>query len=327
MSPRQIRKPPKISPEKLPTRKKLRRTGIEDCFHYLGEVGALFFFCRAALDPDADGASLLNWTLRLREALLSQKEKYAGKQDSQAEGSPLKAFVIKAPQISTWRRANPIRWEAPPQDKSETLSLRVLAIEVCQSTATESRPRWEGHLLVIYEPRTETLAHHFLKINRSADVSADWILYVLAGADGVIRRRAADRQLAVSSVHVTLPDPTYLNPDFIAAYAEAGRRLNAAIATGDLSCAWRQSGEVCMTLSAGDVDELGPRSVQVSLTFDSFRPLANAAIRVAEAFSRADPKYSPSWRALNPRKGEVDRRPGWADELHLSRIAASAKHR
>lgn len=310
----------------MPTKRKPRRTGIEDCFHYLGEVGALFFFCRAALEPEADGKALLNWTERLRDALLGQKEKYAGKQDSQADGSPLTALVIKAPQISTWRQANPIKWDSP-EDKDESLALRVLAVEVCQATAAESSPSWKGHLLVIYEPRTETLAHHFLKIKRSAEVSADWILYVLAKADKAIRQRAADRQLSVDSVHITLPAPIYLNADFVEAYAEAGRRLDAAIASGGFSCTWKRSEEACMLPSNSFVDAFGPPSVQVSLTFDTFRQVANSAIRVAEAFSRADSKDSPSWCALNPRKGEIDRRPGWADELYSSRIAACDKPR
>lgn len=189
----------KIPPQKGTTNRKPRRTGIEDCFHYLGEVGALFFFCRAALEPEADGKTLLNWTKRLRDAVLAQKEIYAGKQDSQADGSPLTALVIEAPQISTWRQANPIKWDLP-EDKGESLALRVLAIEVCQATVAEASPTWKGHLLVIYEPRTETLAHHFLKIKRSAEVSADWILYVLAKANMGIRQRAEDRQLKVEVV-------------------------------------------------------------------------------------------------------------------------------
>ena len=146
---------------------------------------------------------------------------------------------------------------------------------------------------------------------------------MLAKADKVIRQRAADRHLAVDSVHITLPDPIHLNSDFVEAYGEAGRRLNAAIATGGFSCTWKRIDETCMLPSNSYFDAFGPQSVQVSLTFDTFRQVANSAIRVAEAFSRTDSKHSSSWCALNPRKGEIDRRPGWADELYSSRIVAS----
>jgi hypothetical protein len=96
----------------------------------------------------------------------------------------LKPLKIDAPQISTWRRANLIVW-APPEQGEQALSLRVLAIEMAQAVAEPTMsPGWKGHLLIIFDPHTETLVHHFLKLNRTAEVSADWILYVLAWPTG-----------------------------------------------------------------------------------------------------------------------------------------------
>lgn len=111
-----------------------RRTGLDECFHYLGEIGALMFFARAALDPDVKGVDLLRWTLRLQNALLTHPAY-----------RPLKRLTIAAPQISTWRKANPIDWTPPPSDQS--LSLRMLVIEVVSDADVSATPEAEppGH--------------------------------------------------------------------------------------------------------------------------------------------------------------------------------------
>ncbi len=89
------------------------------------------------------------------------------------------------------------------------------------------------HLLIIFDPRTEPLVHHFLKLNRTAEVSADWILYVLAQATWAIRKRYAAIRAPQDSVSIAMPDmkdTPYAEP-----YAEAATRLKDAIPTGELT--------------------------------------------------------------------------------------------
>lgn len=291
-----------------PPAKKPGRDGTDECFRYLGEIGALMFFCRAALDPDAEGVTLLSWTLRLQRVLL----------DRPAD-RPLKKLTIAAPQISTWRHANPIVW-APPSETAQPLTLRVLALEIVQ--AKEGAPGWRGHLLVVYDPRTETLAHRFLKVRRSAEVSSDWILHGLAKADAAIRKRTAARHLAQDAVLIALPDLQDTSLPYAAAYAEAAGRIRAAIPTGGLSATWLAKHVAPLTLHDAQVDIRAPRSAIAELTVETARAFSNALIRAARTFTEGCGANGPAWIALNPQKGNIDRKPGWADDERLRRHAA-----
>lgn len=290
-----------------------RRTGVDECFHYLGEVGALMFFARAALDPGAKGADLLAWTLRLQRALLAHPT-----------DATLKPLKIDAPQISTWRRANPIVW-APPEQMEQALSLRVLAIEMAQAVAEpETSHGWKGHLLIVFEPRTETLVHHFLKLNRTAEVSADWILYVLARADRAIRERTASIRAPQDSVSIALPD--LKDTPYAEAYAEAATRLTEAIPAGGLTVTWLGRHEACLTLHDAYVDTAAPRDSYAALTLETSQLFRNALIRTARAFNALSDKGGGVWIALNPQKGDIDRKPGWEEEERLRRLAAASRH-
>lgn len=290
-----------------------RRTGVDECFHYLGEVGALMFFARAALDPGAKGADLLAWTLRLQKVL----------RDRPADAT-LKSLKIDAPQISTWRRANPIEWAQPTMGAA--LSLRMLAIEVAQAVAEpEMSPGWKGHLLVVFDPRTETLVHHFLKLNRTAEVSADWILYVLARADRAIRERTAAIRAPQDSVSIALPD--LRDTPYAGAYAEAATRLKEALPEWGLPVTWLGRHEAYLTLHDAHIDEAAPRDSYAALTFETSQIFRNALIRTARAFPAEAPPdvHRAAWIALNPQKGDIDRKPGWEEAERRRRLAAASQ--
>lgn len=312
MRPRPLRRTIKFPVPASPPAKKPGRDGTAECFRYLGEIGALMFFCRAALDPDAEGVTLLSWTLRLQRVLL----------DRPAD-RPLKKLTIAAPQISTWRHANPIVW-APPSETAQPLTLRVLALEIVQATAgaPDAVPGWRGHLLVVYDPRTETLAHRFLKVRRSAEVSADWILHGLAKADAAIRKRTSARQLAQDAVLMALPDLQDTSLPYAAAYAEAAARIQVAIPAGGLSATWLAQHVAPLTLHDAQVDIGAPRSAIADLTVETARAFSNALIRAARTFTEGCEADGPAWIALNPQKGSIDRRPGWADDERRRRLAA-----
>lgn len=289
-----------------------RRTGLDECFHYLGEIGALMFFARAALDPDVKGVDLLRWTLRLQNALLTHP----------AHG-PLKRLTIAAPQISTWRKANPIDWTPPPSEQS--LSLRMLVIEVVSDADVPDAEReCEGYVLILFEPNTETLVHHFLKANREADVSSNWILYVLARADEEVRTRASALGAPKDSVSISIPDLT--NTSYAKAYAEAAARLKAAIPTGHLTITWLGKQKATLTLHNAHIDEAALRAVVAPLRFETSQKLRNAFVRIARAFNADDSSASnrATWIALNPLKGDIDRKPGWADQIREAHIRMTA---
>ena len=321
-----------------PPAKKAGCDGTDECFRYLGEIGALMFFCRAALDPDATGKVLLDWTRRLQAALLAQYSDampHAGSpaQPRKSDPPPLAPshlpahrpddartpFKIDPPQISTWRGAKPIVW-ASPNETTQPLTLRVLALEIVQ--ATEGTPGWRGHLLVVYDPRTETLAHRFLKVRRSAEVSADWILHGLAKADAAIRKRTAARHLAQDAVLIALPNLQDTSLPYAAAYAEAATRMRAAIPTGGLSATWLATHVAPLTLHDAQVDVGAPRSAIAELTVETARAFNNALIRAARTFTAGCGADGPAWIALNPQKGSIDRKPGWADDERSRRLAA-----
>ena len=299
-----------------PPAKKPGRDGTDECFRYLGEIGALMFFCRAALDPDAEGVTLLSWALRLQRVLL----------DRPAD-RPLKKLTIAAPQISTWRHANPIVW-APPPETAQPLTLRVLALEIVQATAgtPDAAPGWRGHLLVVYDPRTETLAHRFLKVRRSAEVSSDWILHGLAKADAAIRKRTSARRLAQDAVLIQLPDLQDTSLPYTAAYAEAAARIRAAIPNGGLSVTWLAQHVAPLTLYDAQVDVGAPRSAVAELTVETARAFSNALIRAARTFTAECGADGPAWIALNPQKGNIDRRPGWAEDERRRRLTAASRN-
>ncbi len=278
------------------------------------------FFCRAALHPEAAGTSLLNWTLRLQKALLAQKKAYAVNQDVQAEGASLRALKIDAPQISKWRRDNPIIW-AMPSEARGTLAFRMLAVDVIQATEPSQKPSWQGHLLIVFEPNTNTLVHRFLKVNRPADLSSDWILYVLAKADQIVRKRAVSQRVSQESVSIALPDLESSAPLLAGSYAEAGDRLRSVGPAGALHVTWRGRFEANLFMHGGSLDEAGPRSGYAELTFESSRSFCNALIRVSRAFNVQDGADSATWAALNPLKGEIDRKPGWEEQERLRRLA------
>jgi len=300
--------------------KKPRRSGVEECFRYLGEVGALIFFCRAALHPEAAGKDLLDWTLRLQKALLAQKKAYAVNQDVQAEGVPLRALKIDTPQISTWRRDNPIIWAMPTEARG-ALAFRMLAVDVIQATEPSRKPSWQGHLLIVFEPNTNTLVHRFLKVNRSAELSSDWILYVLAKADQIVRKRAVSQRVSQESVSIALPGLGSSAPSLAGSYAEAGDRLRSVGPAGALHVTWRGRFEADLFMHGGSLDEAGPRSGSAELTFESSRSFSNALIRASRAFNVQDGTDSATWAALNPLKGEIDRKPGWEEQERLRRLA------
>lgn len=276
-----------------------RRTGTEDCIHYLGEVGAFMFFVRAALDPDATGADLLRWTLRLQQALLAKPADVT-----------LKPLKIDAPQISTWRRANPIVWESPLL-AGQTLSLRALAIEVAGPMAHS--PAWKGHLLMVFEPHSETLVHHFLKLNRTAEVSTDWILYVLGRADQAIRERTAALRGLADSVSIALPD--LKDTPYEGAYAEAATRIKAALPRGCLSATWLGRNMSTLALHNAHVDQTAAHHVHDVRHFKTSQIFRNALLRTAREFTALTNRGGEAWIALTPLKGDIDRKPGWADPV------------
>lgn len=307
--------------------RKARRKGIEDCFHYLGEVGALAFFSYAALMPEADGKTLLNWTLRLQDALLAQKDRFAVKHDSQAWGATMHRLKIDKPQISLWRRANPFQW-ALPQTRSEIdLDIRVLSVEVNQ--LTEGAQGWKGHLLLIGEPRTNTLIHHFLTVRRSADVSAASILFALTKASNAIAARAVAARIEVDKVSIGLPDLSDQNSPFTTAYAAAADRLIKALSEGGLTVTWLRNKQVSWNLPGGYVETAYERNALADLAFPTARSFKNALVRTARDFkietTGTDTTANAAWIALNPLQGEVDRKPGWANVEHERKREALAK--
>ena len=300
-----------------------RRGRADDCFHYLGEIGALMFFARAALDPDATGKALLGWALQLQKARLTQPKAFSPPSNESEGDVSLRPLKIAAPQISTWRNGNPIVW-SPPQATSHALDLRVLALEIVQ--ATEDAPGWRGHLLVVYDPRTETLAHRFLKVRRSAEVSADWILHGLAKADEAIRTRTSARHLAQDAVLIALPDLQDTSLPYAAAYAEAAERIRAAMPTGGLSATWLAKHVAPLTLHDAQVDVAAPRSAIAELTVETARAFSNALIRAARTFTAECGAEGPAWIALNPQKGNIDRNPGWEEAERRRRLAAKSRN-
>ncbi len=51
-------------------------------------------------------------------------------------------------------------------------------------------------------------------------------------------------------------------------------------------------------------------------------------IRTTRAFNTEGQSdaHSPVWIALNPQKGDIDRKPGWEEEERLRRLAAAFRH-
>ena len=156
--------------------------------------------------------------------------------------------------------------------------------------------------------------HHFLKVRRSAEVSADWILHGLAKADAVIRKRTSARRLAQDAVLIQLPDLQDTSLPYAAAYAEAAARIRAAIPNGGLSATWLAQHVAPLTLHDAQVDVGAPRSAIAELTVETARAFSNALIRAARTFTAECGADGPAWIALNPQKGNIDRRPGWAED-------------
>lgn len=290
---------------------KARLSPLEECRHYLGELGAFLFFFRVALDPNVTGVKLLSWTLRLQTALLTRKKENALNQGAQASGVPLKALKIGAPQISTWRHANPISWTAPPPEQE--LSLRILAIDVVLAPKPEAHAPWRGHLLIVYHPRSDTLVHHLLKIDSPTRVTSDWILYVLGEAQHAIRSRIPVETQTQDLTSIAMPDVSRTTPQLADAYTEAADRLMTATSAETLTATWLNTHHTTIELKNVHIDRHSDRSAHIDVTFESARSFSNTLIRVANAFNRIAPKDSAHWVALNPPKGKIDRKPGWAD--------------
>lgn len=177
-------------------------------------------------------------------------------------------------------------------------------------------------LLIVYEPRTETLVHHF---NQETPVSDDWILYVLGRADQDIRARAVSRDIVADSVCITVPDLCEISSQRAVAYVNALERLKKAVPVQELPARWRGRYDAKVLLKGGAIDGANALTGYVETTFQTAQSFKNALIRASRAFNAvASIEDHGVCLALNPQKGEIVRKEGWEEEERLRRRAAAS---
>ena len=143
------------------------------------------------------------------------------------------------------------------------------------------------HLLIIFDPRTEPLVHHFLKLDRTAEVSADWILYVLARATWAIRERYAGIRAPQDSVSIAMPDMK--DTPYAESYAEAATRHSH----GRADRSWLERHETYLNLQDGNVEAAAPGTAGPNSTSRRPRLLHHYTPTFPPArCSRAPPRYS-----------------------------------
>lgn len=164
---------------KQPAKKKRTRDGHKQCYSYLGEVGALAFYTYLALRHEISLSELVVWTNRLQQAIVAIPEKYRPKQDAQLEDCDLvMKRAISRPQVSLWKKS------APMQAEASTVSVDVRAASFrIDGIDKDDRVVWSGHLLFVFDARTNTLVHHFAAYNvASRQLSTEALLYALSKA-------------------------------------------------------------------------------------------------------------------------------------------------
>ena len=102
----------------------------------------------------------------------------------------------------------------------------------------------------------------------------------------------------------------------------AGTPLEGTTAVLQDMTAWLAQHVAPLTLHDAQVDIGAPRSAIAELTVETARTFSNALIRAARTFTEGCGANGPAWIALNPQKGNIDRKPGWADDERLRRHAA-----
>lgn len=155
---------------------------VAQCRSYLGDVGALVFFCAATLRPEMSTSALASWTRQVQAAQRSLKKRFRlPRVDAKKKAFLPAAPKIDKPQVSVWRKASP--FQSPiPTGMGEGWTFRVLSIPVTGPTIEASQsgtPPWSGHLIVVYEGQTGTFFHQFVGLSSNFVVTPDLVAYLL----------------------------------------------------------------------------------------------------------------------------------------------------
>ena len=103
--------------------------------------------------------------------------------------------------------------------ETDGLAFRMLNIEI-NSTL------WKGHLLMIYEVKTNTLFHHFIVLNKKQRIKSGLILYEIAKAINHINENMKEPLLERENT-IFIPTISEIDTDIQMAYDETAREINS----------------------------------------------------------------------------------------------------
>jgi hypothetical protein len=232
----------------------------ESCNRHLSDIGALIFYIYSSQHADSASRSLESWTQLLREAVVARFKRFRKAQTRRGEktenliGQP----VFDKRQVSPWVRFSSIpKLKCPP---TEGLDFRLLNFEICGEGGNTP---WQGNLIVIYEAKTDSLFHHFIKTTASSKISKDLIIYVI----GISAKKTLERvegtpppyRLSISSspCRLSISSTAFSNKEIAQAYEAAESILLKASALDVLQTfTWRKKNKVEFNFHGWEINHI-----------------------------------------------------------------------
>lgn len=294
---------------KQPTQKKRTLDGHQRCYSYLGEVGALAFYTYCALRHDVSLSELVVWSNRLLQAILTIPDEFRPKQDAQLERCDLVVKrAIGRPQVSLWKKSAPMRAE----EAAEGAEVRAASFRIDGIDEKDDSIVWSGHLLFVFDARTNSLIHHFAAYNlASRQLSADALLYGLNKALEQIQALRGEGETA----RVRTLEINGLGADK-AAYQEACQRLSA---DGALEVRWQGRSNEENLLGHVSAATSHTETLSVQTYYPSSLTFKNTLVRVAREFEKSNSTSSEkkpcNWLSLNTLKASEKKDPKRFDRV------------
>ena len=271
---------------------------------YLGEIGSVVMLAYRNLAGNISTSDLQRWCEPLRAAISGLETSSPGDESLRRTPRAINRF-----KIAEWRNTGDVGWDIGAKPAGLDFRIQSFGLRAAGWTAT---------LTVVYEAMTDTFAHHFLRTNRSSQVSDDQVLYLIGKTLSAVEAKLKKHNAEVTntmSVRFFYADE---DGQTSAAYQTALQRLHLHDGKEPLSVSWlRRHKTQLPTLTAAHVvvKAIEPYSVR----YKTVRECHNVLVRMAAAYKSApiprqlSKRYPATWVSLNPLKADQIKPKNWAD--------------
>jgi hypothetical protein len=295
-----------------------------ECSSYLGEVAAQIFFFYSIQRKDLGVNRLLKWTQSLQEAVYKQQKKFIPKRMNRTSNEKLCPNPkIDKPQISKWRRANPL--PAGTYKLTEGLDFRLLNLEIC---GEGDRP-WQGNLILIYEAKTDSLFHQFVKPSKTSKVTEDLIFYVIGKAVESINTKFDGTSLSTSAKTLSVASVASTNTEVADAYELVLKQIIERSKINEtFDYKWLRQHKVQINFFDWQIQRSNLEPAEkicidikkATIDIDTAGKFRNNLVRISNKMTRIAKKqnYPFTWYSLNPAKVQIVKSADWYNKKNES---------